>query len=48
LFWAAIYNVLAIPLAFFGVLHPVIAQTAMVCSDIIVITNSLRLQKMKL
>jgi len=48
LFWAAIYNILAIPLAFFGVLHPIIAQTAMVCSDIIVITNSLRLQKMKL
>ena len=48
LFWAAIYNVIAIPLAFFGVLHPIVAQSAMVISDLIVILNSLRLQKIKI
>ncbi len=48
LFWAALYNVIAIPLAFFGVLHPVVAQMAMICSDVIVIGNSLRLQKVKI
>ena len=48
LFWAAIYNVVAIPLAFFGVLHPIVAQSAMVISDLIVILNSLRLQKIKI
>lgn len=48
LFWAAAYNLVAIPLAFIGILHPAAAQAAMVGSDVIVIANSLRLQAARL
>ncbi|MFN6992161.1 MAG: heavy metal translocating P-type ATPase, partial [Fervidobacterium sp.] len=43
--FAFFYNILAIPLAMLGFLHPVIAESAMALSSITVILNTLRVKK---
>jgi Cu+-exporting ATPase len=45
LFWALIYNTVTIPLAVFGLLHPVMAELAMAFSSVSVVSNANLLRK---
>ncbi len=48
LFWAFVYNVIALPLAATGQLSPVIAGAAMAMSSVSVVSNSLLLKRWRL
>jgi Cu+-exporting ATPase len=48
LFLAFIYNVLAIPLAAFGLLNPLVAAAVMALSDVTVVGNALLLRRSKI
>lgn len=48
LFLAFVYNVLAIPLAFTGMLNPIVAGGAMAMSSVSVVSNSLLLRRWKM
>ena len=48
LFWAFAYNVIMIPLAVAGIIHPVLAEIAMAASSITVVTNANLLRRKRI
>ena len=48
LFWAFFYNSLGICIAAAGFLQPVLAAAAMIVSSLFVLSNSLRIEKIKM
>ena len=48
LFWAFFYNVIMVPLAVIGWMHPVLAEIAMATSSITVVTNANLLRRVEI
>jgi Cu+-exporting ATPase len=48
LFWASFYNLVMIPLAVLGLLHPVLAELAMASSSVSVVTNANLLRRVNI
>jgi len=44
-FWAFFYNIIAIPVAMGGILHPIIAAGVMMISSLCMVGNPLRIWK---
>jgi Cu+-exporting ATPase len=48
LFWAFFYNLVMVPLAVLGLMHPLLAEVAMATSSITVVSNANLLRRVRL